>query len=84
MLEAENLCDRIGIMNKGNLKCLGTAQHLKHKYDHAYQLYIKSKHKHNINIKQQLKNGKIILRFSRGYTKQKNIKSEMILTLFQT
>ena len=25
MEEAENLCDRIGIMDKGNLKCLGTA-----------------------------------------------------------
>eukprot|EP00483_Globobulimina_turgida_P003838 UN03846 len=36
MEEAENLCDRIGIMDKGNLQCLGSAQHLKTKYGNGY------------------------------------------------
>merc|ERR1712176_1240807 len=41
MEEAETLCDRIGIMDRGNLQCLGTAQHLKAKYGDGYELYIK-------------------------------------------
>ena len=50
MEEAESLCHRIGIMDDGNLQCLGSAQHLKTKYGDGYELYIKLKpHGHASN-----------------------------------
>merc|ERR1719220_1055996 len=41
MEEAEALCTRVGIMVKGELKCLGSTQHLKNKYGAGYQLEVK-------------------------------------------
>jgi len=49
MEEAEALCDRIAIMDRANLQCLGTAQHLKTKFcdvgsagsGGGYRLFIK-------------------------------------------
>eukprot|EP01035_Chromulina_nebulosa_P017263 gene17263-22795_t len=41
MEEAEFLCKRIGIMVSGQLKALGTKQHLKVKYSSGYELVIK-------------------------------------------
>jgi ABC-type multidrug transport system ATPase subunit len=38
MDEAEVLCNRIGILAKGQLKCIGTAMHLKTKYSLGYTL----------------------------------------------
>lgn len=38
MEEAEALCDRIAIQVKGQLRCLGTPLHIKHKYGSGYQL----------------------------------------------
>lgn len=40
MEEAEALCTRIGIMAKGELKCIGSAQHLKSKYGKGYTLTV--------------------------------------------
>lgn len=40
MEEAEALCSRIGIVAKGELKCVGTAQHLKQKFGKGYILTI--------------------------------------------
>eukprot|EP00163_Fabomonas_tropica_P016008 TRINITY_DN28902_c0_g1_i1.p1 TRINITY_DN28902_c0_g1~~TRINITY_DN28902_c0_g1_i1.p1 ORF type:complete len:600 (+),score=117.07 TRINITY_DN28902_c0_g1_i1:1-1800(+) len=40
MEEADALCSRIGIMVSGELKCLGTSQHLKTKFGHAYEIEI--------------------------------------------
>jgi ABC-type multidrug transport system ATPase subunit len=40
MEEAEALCSRIGIVAKGQLKCVGTAQHLKLKYGKGYVLTV--------------------------------------------
>ena len=40
MEEAEALCSRIGIVAKGELKCVGTAQHLKHKFGKGYVLTV--------------------------------------------
>jgi ABC-type multidrug transport system ATPase subunit len=40
MEEAEALCSRIGIMVKGELKCIGSASHLKFKYGKGYVLTI--------------------------------------------
>jgi ATP-binding cassette subfamily A (ABC1) protein 5 len=40
MEEAEALCTRIGIMAKGELKCIGSAQHLKNKYGKGYILTV--------------------------------------------
>lgn len=43
MEEAEALCHRIAIMDRGNLQCIGSAQHLKTKYGDVdgYRLFIK-------------------------------------------
>lgn len=30
--ECEKLCNRVGILAKAGLRCIGTVQHLKHKY----------------------------------------------------
>ena len=43
MIECEALCDRIGIMFNGELKCLGSVQSLKQKYGNGYSLLIKCK-----------------------------------------
>ena len=43
MEEAEALCSRIGIMVKGQLRALGTKQHLKAKFGSGYELTVKLK-----------------------------------------
>merc|ERR1712032_828749 len=40
MEEVEALCDRITIQVKGQLRCLGTAIHLKGKYGHGYRVEV--------------------------------------------
>lgn len=30
--ECENLCNRVGILARAGLRCIGSVQHLKHKY----------------------------------------------------
>jgi ATP-binding cassette subfamily A (ABC1) protein 5 len=41
MEEADALCSRVGIMVKGELRCLGSTQHLKNKYGAGYVLEVK-------------------------------------------
>jgi len=41
MEEADALCSRVGIMVKGELRCIGSTQHLKNKYGGGYLLEIK-------------------------------------------
>ncbi len=41
MEEADALCSRVGIMVKGELRCLGSTQHLKNKYGAGYMLEVK-------------------------------------------
>lgn len=41
MEEAEALCGRIGIMVQGQLRALGTKQHLKEKFGSGYELVVK-------------------------------------------
>lgn len=41
MEECEALCDRLGIMASGKLKCLGSTQHLKNKFSKGFILTIK-------------------------------------------
>ena len=38
MEECEALCQRIGIMVGGRLRCLGTSQHLKTRFGKGFQL----------------------------------------------
>eukprot|EP00002_Diphylleia_rotans_P026668 TRINITY_DN532_c0_g3_i5.p1 TRINITY_DN532_c0_g3~~TRINITY_DN532_c0_g3_i5.p1 ORF type:complete len:289 (-),score=50.48 TRINITY_DN532_c0_g3_i5:150-1016(-) len=38
MEECEALCSRIGIIVKGTLRCIGSPQHLKHRYGGGYRL----------------------------------------------
>lgn len=41
MDECEALCSRVGIMSKGEFKCIGSTQHLKHKFARGYVVKIK-------------------------------------------
>lgn len=41
ILLVDALCTRIGIMIAGQLRCLGSSQHLKNKYGTGYTLSIK-------------------------------------------
>lgn len=43
MDECEALCTRVAIMDRGELKCLGTMQYLKNKFSKGYELKIKVK-----------------------------------------
>ena len=38
MEEADAICNRVGIMVNGSLRCLGTTMHIKQKYGNGYQL----------------------------------------------
>jgi len=49
MEECEALCNRVGIMVNGQLRCIGTAQHLKSRYGKGYQL--------DLTLTQQTVNG---------------------------
>lgn len=42
MEECENLCDRLTIMTSGQMKCIGTAQHLKQRYAQGFSILIKT------------------------------------------
>lgn len=44
MEEAEALCTRIGIMVKGQLRVIGTPQHLKEKHGSGYEIILKLSH----------------------------------------
>ena len=41
MDEAEALCNKIGIMVKGEFKCFGNASHIKDKYGTGYEIEFK-------------------------------------------
>ncbi|KAI8501113.1 ATP-binding cassette sub- A member 5 [Branchiostoma belcheri] len=49
MEEADALCSRVGIMVNGQLRCLGSTQHLKTKYGSGYMLDVKVKEDGNAN-----------------------------------
>jgi ABC-type multidrug transport system ATPase subunit len=38
---ADALCERIGIMIKGSMRCLGSSQHLKNTYGNSYLISLK-------------------------------------------
>ncbi|RLU15876.1 hypothetical protein DMN91_011632 [Ooceraea biroi] len=39
--ECENLCSRVGILAKAGLRCIGTPQHLKHKFGEGYVAFLR-------------------------------------------
>ena len=49
MDETEALCTKIGIMVNGELKCIGSLQHLKSRYGDGYTLLVKIALKNNLN-----------------------------------
>jgi len=49
MIEAESLCDNIGIMVNGKLVCFGSTQDLKNKYGQGYLITIKPKPNNNVD-----------------------------------
>ncbi|CAI9593719.1 unnamed protein product [Staurois parvus] len=50
MEEAEAVCDRVAIMVSGNLRCIGSIQHLKSKFGKGYLLEIKLKDTQQVNV----------------------------------
>jgi ABC-type multidrug transport system ATPase subunit len=56
MDEADVLCTRIGIMAKGQLRCVGTSLHLKRKFGFGYRLSITFDAKKKENVVQLMKN----------------------------
>eukprot|EP01083_Nonionella_stella_P083174 229836_1 len=55
MEECEALCHRIGIMVKGQLRCLGTSQHLKERYGKGFQLDVNIKVEKQEQLSEELK-----------------------------
>lgn len=51
MEEADVLCNRIGIVNKGVLRCIGTQNRLKTLYGGGYHLYINCYNQKLLNTK---------------------------------
>jgi len=51
MEEADVLCNRIGIVNKGVLRCIGTQNRLKTLYGGGYHLYINCYNQKCLNTK---------------------------------
>lgn len=51
MEEADVLCNRIGIVNKGVLRCIGTQNRLKTQYGGGYHLYINCYNQKSLNTK---------------------------------
>ncbi|XP_076176197.1 lipid droplet defective isoform X2 [Ptiloglossa arizonensis] len=41
VVECENLCNRVGILAKAGLRCIGTPQHLKHKFGEGYVAFLR-------------------------------------------
>ncbi|XP_011684588.1 PREDICTED: uncharacterized protein LOC105447955 isoform X2 [Wasmannia auropunctata] len=39
--ECENLCSRVGILARAGLRCIGTPQHLKHKFGEGYVAFLR-------------------------------------------
>ncbi|XP_072756384.1 uncharacterized protein Ldd isoform X2 [Anoplolepis gracilipes] len=39
--ECENLCTRVGILARAGLRCIGTPQHLKHKFGEGYVVFLR-------------------------------------------
>lgn len=50
MEECEALCDKLGIMQSGQLQCFGSINHIKEKYGDGYQLIIKCNHTEQITF----------------------------------
>ncbi|XP_073463268.1 ATP-binding cassette sub-family A member 10-like [Aquarana catesbeiana] len=50
MEEAEAVCDRVAIMVSGNLRCIGSIQHLKSKFGKGYLLEIKLKDTQQVDV----------------------------------
>jgi len=59
MEEAEALATKMGIMVNGNLKCLGTSQHIKSKYGGGYEIEVKLELPSKDQIAQTLKSAKL-------------------------
>jgi ATP-binding cassette, subfamily A (ABC1), member 3 len=56
MDETEALCTNIGIMVNGELKCLGSLQHLKSRYGEGYTLMVKLSLKQDLNDRVKINN----------------------------
>jgi len=52
MEEADALCHRIGIMVNGELRCLGTSQHLKNKFGAGLQIHVHTVSGNEANVEQ--------------------------------
>lgn len=56
MEECENLCDRLTILVKGRMQCIGTAQHLKQMYAQGFSILVKVSDTATYDALEMLKN----------------------------
>ena len=52
MEEAEALCDRVAIISKGLLRCIGTQRELKERYGQGYRLTLNFKEEGSQSIQE--------------------------------
>ena len=57
MEECDALCRRVGIMVQGQIKALGTKQHLLQRYSYGYEVVIKLKVKDDVNHQTEVLTG---------------------------
>ena len=76
MDEADVLCDKIGIMNKGELKCFGSPQFLKSNFGQGYRIAIIKGPDFNVSVFTN-----IIELFDFDYIVETDVASEMSLIL---
>mmetsp|Transcript_6173 Transcript_6173/g.5555 ORF Transcript_6173/g.5555 Transcript_6173/m.5555 type:complete len:142 (-) Transcript_6173:536-961(-) len=72
MEEAEALATKIAIQVDGNLKCIGSAQHIKNRYGGGLEIELKTKLPSHENIEEMLKkiNKKITDKLTRDQVKE--------------
>ncbi|XP_043481651.1 ATP-binding cassette sub-family A member 13 isoform X2 [Leptopilina heterotoma] len=44
VVECEKLCSRVGILAKAGLRCIGSPQHLKHRFGEGYIVFLRTNH----------------------------------------
>ncbi|OMH83778.1 ABC transporter A family member 8 [Zancudomyces culisetae] len=88
MEEAEVLCDKIGIMAKGTMRCLGSPVELRQLYGNGYLLSVYTKSQHIENCKEYIgrllkNNGRIIDSFSNIITWEFSTQTGFLSTIFR-
>jgi len=86
MEEAEVLCSKIAIINKGSLKCIGSPDHLKHRFAKGNKLEIKTDVWHEMEVIEYLEElvpGIVLLSQNQGHIFMQTPKNIKISNIFK-